>query len=202
MHDESLTTTRLTEDDQALLRRLRARDARAIEAIERRYAPELQLFCRRMLNDEGAAEDIVQDVLSTCVEMEAESAPTNSIRGWLYQIARRRCIDLIRKRRGKAAPVAHERRATQQSFAHAIDPCTTPAGRTLKRERATRILSVLDDLDGDLRSIVVMRYFQDLSREQIAEAMDLSARAVKSRIAKAISELRQRLDRLDDSTIR
>jgi len=39
MHDESFTTTQLTEDDQALLQRLRARDARAIEAIERRYAP-------------------------------------------------------------------------------------------------------------------------------------------------------------------
>lgn len=202
MTDAEFTATRLTQDDAALLARLRAGDGRAVEAIQRLHADELRLFCRRMLNDEAAAEDVVQDVLAAVVAITADSAPTSSIRGWVYQIARRRCIDLIRRRRDKPAPRAFARRLTQPSYSHAVDPCTTPAGRSIKRERARRILGVLDELDEELRSVVVMRYFQDLSREQIAEAMDLSERAVKSRISKAVGELRRLLDRLDDSTIR
>jgi RNA polymerase sigma factor (sigma-70 family) len=89
----------------------------------------------------------------------------------------------------------------QASFAHAIDPLTTPAGKALKRDRASRILAVLDELDDDLRSVVVMRYFHDLPREEIAEAIGLSLAGTKARLAKAMDALRQKLRTLDDSSL-
>jgi RNA polymerase sigma-70 factor (ECF subfamily) len=96
MSDRELTATRLSQDDQLLMQRLRAADPQAIAAIEKRYGGELRLFCRRMLSDAALAEDLVQDVLATCCRLDAESFPTQSIRGWLYQIARRRCKDVHR----------------------------------------------------------------------------------------------------------
>lgn len=198
MSEADFTTTQLSQDEQLLIQRLQAGDAAAIAALERRFGNELRLFCRRMLSDAGAAEDVVQDILATCCRVEAAQMPTHSIRGWLYKVARRRCIDVKRRRRG-SAPGAEAVRKTQPDFDHAIDPLTTPAGKALKRDRATRILGLLDQLDDDLRSVVVMRYFQDLSREEIAEAIGLSLAGTKARLARAMEELRTRLDAAGDS---
>jgi RNA polymerase sigma-70 factor (ECF subfamily) len=201
MADFDLTATQLSQDEKLIMLRLREGDERAVVAIERRYGDELRLFCRRMLNDAAAAEDLVQDVLATCCRLEAESFPTRSIRGWLYQIARRRCIDQQRKRRDEAPPAARAVRAAQRSYEHAVDPLTTPAGKALKQDRAAKILAVLDDLDEDLRSVVIMRYFQELPRDQIAEAIGLSLAGAKARLSRAMEALRERLRRLDDSSL-
>lgn len=193
------TVSQLGRDDQLLMDRLRERDAKAVAAIEARHGEELRLFCRRMLTDASAAEDVVQEVLAVCCGLEAESLPTTSVRGWLYQLARRRCIDAIRKRRAAAAPLAFDRRQTQRSVESAVDPLTTPAGKALKRDRAQRVLAALDDLDEELRSVIVMRYFQNLSREEIAEAIGLGLAGTKTRLSKAMDVLREKLAGIDES---
>jgi len=197
MPSDDFSTTRLSEDERLLMDRLRQGDRNAVAAIERRFGDELRLFCRRMLNDGPLAEDVVQDVLATCCTLAAESLPEFSIRGWLYQIARRRCID-ARRRGGRPAERAREVRGAQHSYSHAIDPLTTPAGRALKHDRAARMLSVLGELDEELRSVVIMRYFQELSREDIAEAIGLTVAGAKARLSKAMELLRVKLRR-DDS---
>lgn len=201
MSADDFSVTRLSHDDQLIIDRLRAGDGKAVAAIERRYGSELRLFCRRMTGETAQAEDIVQDVLATCCRLEAESLPAQSIRGWLYQIARRRCIDVIRRNRESAPPAARAVRRVQRSFEHAIDPLTTPSGKLLKRDRAAKLLSILDELDEDLRSVIVMRYFQDLSREEIAEAIGLGIAGTKARLSKAMEVLRQKLESLDDSLL-
>jgi RNA polymerase sigma-70 factor (ECF subfamily) len=198
MAENDLSATTLSHNDRLLMERLRAGDGRAIAAIERRYGDELRLFCRRMLNDLAQAEDIVQDVLATCCRLEAESLPAHSIRGWLYQVARRRCIDTRRKQRDVAMPAA---RSTGPSSNFPVDPLTTPAGKALKRDRAARILSVLEELDEDLRSVIVMRYFQELPRQEIAEAIGLSVAGTKARLSKAMDTLREKLKQFDDSQL-
>jgi RNA polymerase sigma-70 factor (ECF subfamily) len=201
MADADLSATQLSQNDRLLMERLRTGDPRAVAAIERRYGDELRLFCRRMLGDPARAEDIVQDVLATCCRLEAESLPKSSIRGWLYQVARRRCLDARRKQHDAAPPAARGARAVQPSFDHAIDPLTTPAGKALKRDRALRILAVLQELDEDLRSVVIMRYFQELPREEIAEAIRLSLAGTKARLSKAMEILRDKLRQFDDSML-
>lgn len=183
------------------MERLREGDRIAIAAIERRYGDELRLFCRRMLSDATHAEDIVQDVLTTCCRLEVESLPMHSIRGWLYQVARRRCIDVQRKRRDPAAGRGRADCPEQANYDYAIDPLTTPAGKALKRDRAVRVLRVLHELEEDLRSVIVMRYFQDLPREEIAEAIGLSVSGTKARLSKAMSALRDQLRQFDDSQL-
>lgn len=199
MSDADFTQSKLNAGDHSLIVRLQQGDARAIGELESRYGDELRLFCRRMVGEAEAAADVVQDVLATCCRLTAESLPQISIRGWLYQLARRRCIDLLRKRRDAAGSGAAAVRRVQPSYDHALDPLTTPAGKALKRDRAERLLAVLDELDDDLRSVVVMRYFQDLPREEIAEAIGLTLAGTKARLSKAMLVLREKLGDLGDS---
>jgi RNA polymerase sigma factor (sigma-70 family) len=202
MSQSDLTASQLGRDDEALMSRLRAGDSKAIAAIERGYGEELRLFCRRMMSDAALAEDIVQDVLASCCRLEAGSLPARSIRGWLYQVARRRCIDARRARHDSVQPGAERVRRVQPGYEQAIDPLTTPSGKALKRDRAARILAVLQELDEDLRSVIVMRYFQDLPREEIAEALGLTVAGTKARLSKAMQVLRDKLQRFGDSALR
>lgn len=190
----------LPPDDLDLVQRLRAGDPQALNAIEGRFGSELRLFCRRMLNDSQAAEDVVQDILLTCCHLPQESLPKHSLRGWLYQIARRRCIDLLRQQRDPAAPAARAIRRSAPSFEHAVDPLTTPSGKALKRDRALKVLECLSRLDEDLRSVIVMQYFQELRREEIAEAIGLSLAATKARLSRALQELRLRMQITNHAT--
>lgn len=199
MSDLDFSTSRLNVDEQRLISRLRMRDNDALAYLEKRYGPELRLFCRRMLSDAAAAEDVVQDVLATCCRVEQDALPNYSIRGWLYQIARRRCIDVKRRKHDVPQDGARGVRRAQSAYDLAIDPITTPAGKALKRDRAVKILAVLDELDDDLRSVIVMRYFQDLPREEIAEAIGLTLAGTKARLSKAMEILREKLERLGDS---
>ena len=66
--------------------------------------------------------------------------------------------------------------------------------------RARWLGSDLLRADEDLRAVVVMRYFQELSREEIAEAIGLTLAGAKARLGKAMQALRERLQEPDDSS--
>lgn len=200
MPDDQPSFASLSAADTMLLQRLQDGERQAIATLQSRYREELRLFCQRMLSgDAAAAEDVVQDVFVACCKVAAESRPTTSLRGWLYQIARRRCIDLIRRRQTEGAPrpTAGARKAA--AYEVAVDPLTTPAGRALKLDRAAHVLKLLENLDEDLRTVIIMRYFQDLPREEIAEAIGLSLAGAKARLSRAMQILREQMDQLGDS---
>lgn len=188
------------ESNAQLVARLVAGEAAALAEIERRFGNELRLFCRRMLGDVALADDVVQEVWVACCRRSPEDAPMRSLRGWLYQVARNRCIDIHRRRKSADDADARGVRRAQPSYESAVDALTTPSGKALKRDRAERILAALQALDPDLREVIVMQYFQELSREDIAEAIGLTLAGAKARLRKAMQALRQQLGPTDESS--
>lgn len=189
----------MADTDGDLMQLLRQGDASAIDRISGRFGQELRLFCRRMVFDEALAEDIVQDVLMACCRIGESSLPSGSLRGWLYRVARNRCIDALRKmhpaQRLSAIQTAHSRPAGPL----AIDPATTPARRAARDDRDHRIRFAVDAMDDDLREVVVMHFFQGLATSEIAEALELSLSGAKARLTRATRLLRERLRNLDES---
>jgi RNA polymerase sigma-70 factor (ECF subfamily) len=182
--------------------RLRTGDKTAVAEIDRFFGAELRLFCQRMVYDEGLAEDIVQEVLMTCCRAGEGIQPTESLRGWLYKIARNRSIDQLRKMRPKARLSALQTsKRTWERPAIPIDPSTTPAGRAVKQDRTRRVQLAIDAMDDDLREVVILYFFQGLSRDEVSEAIGLTLSGTKARLAKATRVLRQKLRALDDSSL-
>lgn len=188
-------------DDRELLKRLGERDPAAMGTISTRFGDELRLFCQRMVYSAALAEDLVQEVFMTCCRVGQDQLPDGSLRGWLYRVARNRCIDELRRMKPEARLSAIQ---TGESglggVALGIDPATTPAGRAVKHDRAQRVQMVIDGLEDDLREVVVMYYFQSLTHAEIGEALELSTSGAKARLQRATRILRERLRTLDDST--
>ncbi len=179
---------------------MKSGDRTVVDDIGRRYGQELRLFCERMVFSAPLAEDMVQDVLMTCCRAEAGKIPTGSLRGWLYRVARNRCIDELRRMHPNVRLSAVQ--SADRTFAPAvvpIDPATTPAGRSIKEDRARRVQAAIDAMEDDLRDVVILHFYQGLSGSEMAEVLDLSPSGAKARLSRAAKILRERLAALDDS---
>ena len=182
--------------------RLQAGDESVVGDIGARYGAELRLFCQRMVYNEAMAEDLVQEVLMTCCRAEAASKPSGSLRGWLYRVARNRAIDELRKKQPNirlSALSTNDRMWTDSAVP--LDPVTTPAGKAIKEDRARRVKMAIDSMDENLREVVILYFFQGLSREDVADAIGLTLSGAKARIAKATRLLREKLVGLNDSSL-
>ncbi len=190
------------EGDDQFIERLRAADPVVLGDISKRYAGELNVFCQRMVFDAALSEDIVQDVMMRCCKADATQLPTGSLRGWLYRVARNRCIDELRRMHPQVRlTAAQTARTNLPRGVIAIDKGTTPAGRAAKQDRADRVQMVVDGMDDDLREVVIMHFFQGLTNAEVAEALDLSVSGAKARLSRATRLLRDRLKSLDDSSV-
>lgn len=177
---------RSPEDDDELLRRARDGDTRARGELVSRYQETILRFCQTYLGGLHDAEDAAQDVMA-CVAT-GDRLPDQRFRPWLYRVARNRCLAALRKRRNGrvgAGPVAGESRWTS--------PRTGPRTAALRNEWYERLHELVDTMPEHHREVLILRYFEDLGRKEIAEILELSESVVKSRLFEARQKLREQL---------
>lgn len=188
--------------DVRLMSRLHAGDGGVVAEIGQRYGEELRLFLQRMVYNEAMAEDLVQDILVKCCAAGQSEKPSGSLRGWLYRVARNRAIDEIRRKSPNVRLSAlGSRDGLWTDSAVPFDPVTTPAGKAIKEDRARRVKLAIDGMDEELRDVVILYFFQGLSREDVAEVIGLTLSGTKARLSKATKYLREKLAGLNDSSI-
>ncbi len=142
-------------------------------------------LARSLVSDPAAADDVVQDAIKSAVERPPDfTAEGNTPRGWLSTVIRA----LVAKRhRGE------QRRSVREEWSAKVE-ALPPAERMLEREEQRRnlIQSVLA-LSEPYRDVLLLRYFEDLTPTEIAARLDCPVKTVKSRLARALEQLRERL---------
>jgi RNA polymerase sigma-70 factor (ECF subfamily) len=157
-----------------------------LAAAYAQYAPEIRRFLLRRTQD----EDIADELLSQVFECACRDAPRYEDRGfpvssWLYDIARCRLIDSIRRDR---------RRPTLP-----IDDCTLSQDDEIERAEsradAAPLLGLLDRLSPAHRAVLVSRFIDDQSLTEVAACLGTNTNAVKAIQHRALVHLRRLLDR-------
>jgi len=166
---------RAASDEKLIALTRRGRDD-AFETLVERYRPRLLAFIQHMLRSREDAEDVLQEVYVAALRaMRADERPIQT-KPWLYKIARNRALNHMRRRTD--VPVesmdAFERRAGQSAH-------DAVAGR----ERLSEIVVDVHGLPETQRTALILREFDALSYQQIAEAMDTTVPAVKSLLVRA-----------------
>ena len=154
-------------------------------ALFEQYKDKVYSIALRFTGDEALAMDIAQDVFlklfSTIGEFRGDSAFTT----WVYRLVVNACLD-HKRRAWRLIPIADDLLAVLRAPGNSLD-------RILHSEMRERVRRAIEKLSPELRMVVVLRYTEGLSYEEIAEVLGCATGTVASRLNRAHKVLERRL---------
>jgi RNA polymerase sigma-70 factor (ECF subfamily) len=156
----------------------------------RRLAPIALASAKRVLRDEAAAEDVVQDVfMQLWLKPSIYDPKRGSLNSYVSMLARSRALDRWRTRGAREAAVD---RATQQE--RVLErPAESAAEPVIRRERSLTLLGALGDLPSDQREAVLLAYGRGLTAQEIARVKRVPLGTAKSRVRLGLRKARATL---------
>jgi RNA polymerase sigma-70 factor (ECF subfamily) len=178
------------EHDAVLVQRTLAGDQQAFEELVQRYERDVFNLAYRMLNERGEAEDAAQEAFLRAYANLDRYDQERSFKTWVLSIASNHCIDRLRRRR-----------LTWLSLEEPLPPHPAltsdipgPEEAALTNERNVLVQELLEHLSPDYRLAVVLRYWYELSYAEIADMLDTTESAIKSRLFRARQALADELE--------
>ena len=168
----------------ALARRARAGDSAAFDALVLRYHRPVFRFCWRLLRAPDA-EDIAQDTFVRAFVHFERFDPARPLLPWLIAIARRLCLDLLRRRKVMARPDA------MPEIGRAVP---SPEREASLREELSRLERALAGLDEGPREAIVLFHIEGMSYRDIAAALEVPMGTVMTWLHRGRTQLKRALE--------
>jgi RNA polymerase sigma factor (sigma-70 family) len=170
----------------AAIARARAGDAEAWGDLYRRYAPAIFRFCRRALRTHEDAEDATVEIFMKLREKLGQYDPARPFSIWLYKVAANHCWDMLRRR--------HTRQDLETDDVENLPIASSDPGQLsqlIEAQDAGGLRAALAQLPPRARMVLTLRYYADLSYDEIAEALRLRRDAVGVALLRARHQLRR-----------
>ena len=181
--------------DEELVARAISADADAFAEIVRRWDRKIFALCFGMLGREEEARDAVQETFVSAYKNLARFRGEAKVSSWLHRIAVNQC--LTAKRRKKARPEDYfEGDENGEDKRFVTSPVHAPSSTAEQTERLRLVRQAVGSLPVDLRQVVVMKEFEDMTFQEISETLEVPLSTVKSRLYTALKQLRSKLERL------
>jgi RNA polymerase sigma-70 factor (ECF subfamily) len=189
-----------SDDDRPLVRRARAGDFAAFEALVAKYERRIYSLARRIVGQTQDAEEVVQQTFLSVIEHLPEFREEALFSTWLLRIATNHALALLRQRgRQRTVPLADDRsEAGEREVPHPeyIAQWRETPEQIASRHETRRLLDeALDQLDQKYQLVFLLRDVEGLSTAETAEALGISTANVKVRLLRARLMLRERLTR-------
>lgn len=181
-----------TPDDWALVEQIRAGHQGAFRDLVRRYERQVAHLIYLSLGRPEDVEDLSQEVFLRVYHAMPRLQPQRSLFSWIYRIASNVVIDEARRRKFRSM-LSLEFLAAEKGKDAAGGSEGDPLIQTERSEVRTAVHEAIRLLPPDQRLVVLLREYEDLSYEEIAEALNVSVPAVKSRLFRARQELKNSL---------
>jgi RNA polymerase sigma-70 factor (ECF subfamily) len=187
-HLEATALGGAADADRLLVGRLASGDLDAAGELYDRHAGKVLALARRILRDDGDAEDIVQEVFSQAWRTATRFEPgRGTVAGWLLMMARSRAIDRLRARQVRPDTVGN---VVLETMPGNTPP---PSEQVLLSEQVAQIREGLVALPAEQRTALELAYFEGLSQSEIAERLAAPLGTIKTRIRTALATLRRSL---------
>lgn len=163
---------------------------RALEILVRGYQHAVVGFCSNMLSDESQAEEVAQEVFLAAYKGLPRFRQQASVRTWLFAIARKQCLQVIRNR-GRRSRIVRDKQSFIAQGVHR-DPPIEPGEES---EALFRLVKQgLQQIQDGERALLTMRYETGLSVADIAHILGISTASVRRRLVHALGRLREVMD--------
>ncbi len=187
-----------TSDEQIVERALTG-DAEAFGEIVQRWERRIFVLSFGMLGREEDARDATQETFLAAFRNLRAFRGEAKVSSWLHRIAVNQCI--TRQRRAKVrseSALETEEEKDASSFAAPLRYSPARVAEDLETTAAVRV--AVNSLPLELRQVVVMKEFEELTFKEIAEALDLPLSTVKSRLYTALKQLEMRLQKFSQNS--
>jgi RNA polymerase sigma-70 factor (ECF subfamily) len=181
----------VSPDDAALVARARGGDVEAFAQFVRRHEARVRLVLARMLADDRDVEEATQDVFVQAWRHLGHYRGDAAVFTWLYRIAVNEALARLRRRQLQLTDI--EDAGHQEALATA--PEAGPEAQAQSMELREYLAEQLRLLPLEYRAPLVLRDVVGLSNNEVAEILELTVAATKSRVHRARMEIRDRLAR-------
>ena len=177
------------DSERELLALVRRGDARAFEALAGPLEGMVYGLCLSMLHAPQEAEDAAQEAMLRAYRALPRFMGVSRFSTWLYRIAKNTCLDVLRRQRAAGKSVSLEQLREDGYDAPSGD--APPDERYERREEQRRVAAAIERLPDDMRALLLLRFGENLSYEELSARLHLPPGTVKSRLSRARDKLRQ-----------
>lgn len=174
----------MSQQEQAWVDAARRGDRQAFGALVTAYQRPVFNLTYRMLGSMDEAEDAAQETFLRAYTRLDQYDPALKFSTWLFSIANHHCIDRLRKRR--TTQISIDDNPVLENLESDVP---LPEGSALDGEMRREMQGLLNQLEPEYRTPLILRYWEDLSYEEIATALAVTVPAVKSRLFRARRQL-------------
>lgn len=180
---------------EELMVRIAKGDADAFELLVHRHQTSVLNFIYRFIGDRTQAKDLAQEVFLRVWQSAKTYKPKAKFTTWLYQITTNLCFNELKSSRRKKWFQFLRFGENQENTIEEIlvDPSPSPEELLLSREQSRRITDALQSLPDNQRLALILKRYDDLSYQEIAQILGCSVSAVESLLVRAKRTLQQKL---------
>jgi RNA polymerase sigma-70 factor (ECF subfamily) len=168
------------ENNKISLERLRCKDIQEYDKLLNQFGSTVYSVCLRILGHVEDAEDALQETFLRFYQNLSQYNPSYPLKSWLIMLARHTSLNILKKRK---VGIFHLGRYIQKE--KTLEMCDTTQG-------LEHVQHLVRGLKEPYRSIVVLKYTEKLSDDEIAQIVKISANSVRVYLYRALSEIRRR----------
>lgn len=178
---------RALEDYQLVCRAVEENDQLAYADLMDRYRDSIFHTMLKMVHNRDDADDLTIEAFGKAFRKLNTYTPTYAFSTWLFKIATNNCIDFIRKKRMKTLSIDEpmgdddSKDYSNNLKAKSLDP----EERFIRQQRSKILRELLERLSEKYRRMIELRYFDELSYQEIADKLDLPIGTVKAQLFRA-----------------
>ena len=197
MESEGLKLSEKALQDYEMVQKALKGDEKAFARLLSRYKDTIYFMLLKMLNNRSDAEDLTLEAFGKAFKNLHQYSPTYAFSTWLFKIASNNCIDFLRKKKGIMISLENDNDQIESNEATRIkSKDLNPEEKLIRKQKAILLHKVVRRLKPHYQTLVELRYFNELSYEEIAKELQLPLGTVKAQLFRA----RQMLFKLIEST--
>ena len=188
------------QDDLQFVEKAKKGDERSFEMLLKKYRKSVYYMLLKMVNNPDDAEDLTQEAFAKAFSSLEKFDPRYAFSTWLFRIATNNCIDFIRKKRIQTISIdtPYENEEGDSMSFDIKDEGLNPSEVMLKKQRKEYLKRAVDRLPLKYQKLVELRYFKELSYEEVAGELELPLGTVKAQLFRARELLNQELSHMKE----
>jgi len=186
----------LTEhSDEKLVELSVSEDPEAFGEIVKRWERKIFALCFGMLGREDDARDAAQETFIAAYRNLSNFRGEAKVSSWLHRIAVNQCLTVKRRAKTRSEEFLDDEDGSEERVF--IAPLqNSPSRQAEQVERLKLVRTAVSSLPTDLRQVIVMKEFEDMTFQEISETLEIPLSTVKSRLYTALKQLKMKLDRV------